>query len=126
MQNIHTPNKVKTHTVFIPGNVPSSKNSRITNRKTGKSFPSALVQGYRKRSLAYWLSEAEGFRRRWDTLNKPWPVYMGFVRKDHRTYDWVNPTQTVCDEMTKHGWVKDDDVANMIPFPMMVNTSWHF
>ncbi len=129
--------KHKEHIVFIPGRVPSSKNSRVTNRKTGRSFPSPVVQEYYKITEGYWLSEAEAFRWRWEKLSKPWPIYFHFHRKSKHAYDWINPAQTVQDRMKdrwikqKEGvrvlqkrWIGDDDISEMIPFPLRLNGAY--
>jgi len=47
-------------------------------------------------------------------------IGMHFIRKQKRLYDWVNPVQTIQDEMVKHEWIEDDNVDIIFPFPLKV------
>jgi hypothetical protein len=115
---------MKTYTAFIPGNVPSSKNSRQTNKKTGRSFVSKIVQRYYKSTEGKWMEYAPEFRKRWNTLPKPWIVYFHFIRDSKRRFDFINPCQTVQDRMVHYDWLEDDNSGIMIPMPLKVNGSW--
>lgn len=129
-------------TIFIPHNVPSSKNSRGISAQ-GYSFPSKYLQKWWKLTKEDWL-EATPIWWKLKTLyyavpgfdldNSPvletddtsLPILVGFhfVRGSRRIYDWVNPLQTVLDKMVKQGWIIDDSVDFIIPFPIKMNGSY--
>ena len=101
---------------FIPGNVPSSKNGR---RWTGKYFiASKAVMNYRKASKEYYAKYTEDFRKEVDKLTSPVRISFEFIRGTRHKFDYINPAQTVQDDMVKHGWIEDDDMNHVIPvFP---------
>ena len=98
---------------FIPGNVPSSKNGR---RWTGKYFiASKSVVNYRKDTKQYYQKYTKEFR---DELNKyKLPVKIGFtfIRSTRHKFDYINPAQTVQDDMVSHNWIDDDNAENILP-----------
>lgn len=99
--------------IFIPGNVPSSKNSRVW---TGKHFiASKAVRKWRDDTAPYWLKYKQDFLDKLDGVSKPYKVSMKFVRGSKHRFDYINPAQTIQDEMVKYGWLEDDDASNIIP-----------
>lgn len=105
--------------LFCPGNVPSSKNSR---RWTGRKFiPSKATERWRKETKQWWQKNKERFIEQTKDKNKPLRIGLHFVRNSRHRYDWVNPTQTIQDEMVKHEWIKDDNVHEMVPVPFKIN-----
>lgn len=83
--------------IFIPFNVPSSKNSK---RWTGKFLISSqLVLDYIKDTKVHFEDFAEEFRSAYDSLPKP--VYIGFkfYRDSRREFDYINAAQIVLDLM---------------------------
>jgi hypothetical protein len=99
--------------IFIPGNVPSSKNSK---RWTGKMLiNSKTVMRYIKESKGYYLQYKRDFKN--ETKNKKYPVTVSFkfVRGSRHKFDYINPAQTVQDLMVKNGWIEDDNAEFMIP-----------
>ena len=98
---------------FIPGNVPSSKNGR---RWTGKYFiASKATMTYRKDTKSYYEDYAAPFKK---VLAKyEFPVKIGFTfhRGSRHKFDYLNPAQTVQDDMVKAGWIEDDNAEFMIP-----------
>jgi len=109
---------MKNH-IFIPGNVPSSKNSRITNRKTGRSFPSPLTQAYKEESKQWWQMYRGKFLELADPFKFPLLVGFLFARKAKNKFDFVNPIQTLQDEMVHHRWLGDDNADVMVPIPLI-------
>ena len=98
---------------FIPGNVPSSKNSR---RWTGKFFiASKTVMKYRKNSSKEYKKHAASFAQEFNKYETPVYVSFTFTRGTKHKFDHINPLQTVQDEMTKHGWIEDDNANIIIP-----------
>lgn len=99
--------------IFIPGNVPSSKNSRVW---TGKFFvASKTVQNYCKNSKQYWIDQREVFLDLIHEQEPPYKVKFKFVRNSIRLFDYINPLQTVQDLMVTHGWIEDDNADFLIP-----------
>lgn len=102
--------------IFIPGNVPSSKNSK---QWTGKFLVwSKTAQKYVKDTKPYW----EQFKLRFENeifiqCNNKFPIYVEFEyhRKSRHQFDYVNPTQTILDLMKKFGWIEDDNADIIIP-----------
>lgn len=98
---------------FIPGNVPSSKNGR---RWTGKYFiASKTVTKYRKETGKYYDKYAEEFRKELAKHELPVYIKFTFIRGTRHKFDYINPAQTVQDDMVKHNWIDDDNADNIIP-----------
>lgn len=101
--------------IFIPFNVPSSKNSK---QWTGKFLvSSASVMKWRKKTEPYWIENKAKFLKMVKSKSKPHLIGLHFVRDSKRLYDFVNPVQTIQDEMKRHGWILDDNITQMIPVP---------
>ncbi len=112
--------------LFIPGNVPSSKNGRIT-LKTGISLPSAATTLWRKNTRTYWSLLRKTFVEQCQGKTDPLILGIHFIRKTRHTWDFINPTETIQDEMSKHGWITDDNVEFVFPVPMLVdNKLWSY
>jgi len=51
-----------------------------------------------------------------DSQNKkPYKISFKFIRKSRHKFDYINPAQTIQDEMVKYGWISDDNADEMIP-----------
>lgn len=127
--------------IFIPGNVPSSKNSKqiavvggrptLLYSKTVKKYLQNLgiqrfsstsgIVGYKTRQNVF-KSTLDGFFE-----NAPTPCVLGmnFVRDSLRTFDVINAMQIIADLIVAHGFLPDDDVKNLIPVPMKINGSFY-
>jgi len=109
-------------TLFCEGNVPSSKNGR---RWTGKHFiPSKATVKWRKNTKWWWEKNKDLFKELINNKEKPLKIGFHFVRGTRHKYDWVNPLQTIQDEMTEMGWIDDDNVEEIVPFPFKVKKSY--
>lgn len=101
--------------IFIPGNVPSSKNGRIFVR--GRSVASASCQKYYKASKEFWESKEN--KKKFIVMCKgklaPFKVQFHFIRNSKRRFDYINPAQTVQDLMVKYKWIEDDNSNYLIP-----------
>ena len=98
---------------FIPGNVPSSKNGR---RWTGRYFVSSkATTKYRKATAKYYDMYRKGFRKQLAKLELPVKISFKFIRGSRHKFDYINPAQTVQDDMVKHGWIEDDNMTFIIP-----------
>ncbi len=109
-------------TLFIPGNVPSSKNNRVW---TGKYFvESKACKRWRDSSAPYWKNLTSMFVLQLATKQLPVMIGFHFVRSTRHKYDWINPVQTVQDEMVKHGWISDDNITVMYPVPLKIDGAY--
>lgn len=98
---------------FIPGNVPSSKNGR---RWTGKYFiASKAVVNYRKATKPYYEKYAKDFRKELKKYDLPVIIKFTFIRSTKHKFDYINPTQTVQDDMVNYKWIQDDNVDFILP-----------
>jgi len=98
---------------FIPGNVPSSKNSR---RWTGKFFiASKSVMKYRDTSKATYKKLKSSFIKTYSKYEEPVTISFKFIRGSKHKFDYINPAQTVQDDMVKHNWIEDDNCTYIIP-----------
>ena len=99
--------------IFIKGNVPSSKNSKVW---TGKFLVwSKTAQKYRKESKQQWVDNRDKFLKECKKAEKPYVVSFTFVRGSKHKFDYVNPLQTVLDIMVEEGWLDDDNADEIIP-----------
>jgi hypothetical protein len=128
--------------IFIPGNVPSLKNSKI---KTSRGiFPSKTVVKYlrnlgiqqyslrRKEIKGYKIRPNlfEEFRSDWFKLTgegRPNPIVVGihFVRGSKHKFDFHNATQIIADLLVAHDFIDDDDMDNFIPIPLKHKGLWY-
>ena len=98
---------------FIPGNVPSSKNGR---RWTGKYFISSkTVMNYRKATKCFYEDMKDSFVKEFSKYKYPVRVGFTFHRGSRHKFDYVNPLQTVQDDMVKHEWIEDDNADILLP-----------
>jgi len=120
--------------IFIPGEVPSSKNSKIkTNHGV---FNSVAVRKYLKFIGVKKYSCKNGvecYKRRPNIFNSPglreefwnvsFPVSVGvhFVRQTKRRFDFINLCQIIQDLLVAHKIIPDDDINNLDPVLMLVN-----
>ena len=89
---------------------------RLVITLTGKYFiASKAVMNYRKASKEYYTKYAEDFRKEVDKLTSPVRISFEFIRGTRHKFDYINPAQTVQDDMVKHGWIEDDNAEFIIP-----------
>lgn len=99
--------------IFIPGNVPSSKNGKIW---TGKSLIwSKSAQAYKAQTEPIWKASAPAFREAISILALPLKVKFKFIRGTAHKFDYVNPLQTVLDLMVMYEWITDDNADIILP-----------
>lgn len=130
--------------VFIPYEVPSSKNSKTTTKSgipvSSKAVTRYLqlvgVKGYSSRLKSYENYKTANRINYYEKLREDWkalprvdegPIFVGvhFVRKGNGRYDFHNMVQLVADLMTAHGWIEDDDVAHTYFVPMAFGEALH-
>lgn len=134
------------YSCFIPFNVPSLKNSKVATSKG--VFPSKTVRKYlqnlgvKKYSCTKGtfenyatrpnlFDEAVGVMRDKLTEREPWPclnphkIGLFFIRDSKRKFDFINAAQIICDLLTAHGVIQDDNMDNLIPMPVQVCGTWY-
>jgi hypothetical protein len=106
-------NNMENRKWWIPGSVPSSKNGR---RWTGKYFiASKTVVNYRKLTKEYYEKYADEFKTELAKHKMPAKISFTFVRGTRHKFDYINPAQTVQDDMVKAGWIEDDNAEFILP-----------
>ena len=99
--------------IFISGNVPSSKNSRI-NTKNG-SFFSTIVQRYIKATAEQWMENRLLFLEMIQGLGKPYFIHLTFLRDSKRKFDYGNAHHILFDLMKEWGYIVDDNADEVVP-----------
>lgn len=105
--------------IFIPGNVPSSKNNKVWTGEFLVSSPQC--HRYYKNTKKLWEQLQPQFKTLTKGLRKPYLVSFHFVRDSRRKYDWVNPLQTIQDLMVTFNWIEDDNTDILMPVPIKIN-----
>lgn len=123
--------------IFIKGNVPSLKNSKI---KTSKGiFPSKTVVNYLKelgiihyssgkKEVKCYKTKPNLFAEQFKNNVKPSTqviIEFHFVRNSKHKFDFNNATQIILDLLTAHDFIEDDNMDWVIPFPMKLNDKWY-
>lgn len=121
------PNK---RVIFIPGNVPSSKNSKqvsMPTTKDGRAIKKAngkrlvivrnskQVEEYLKIAIQSYIDMMPLFKSFVSDKEKPYQIHFGFVRNSKHKFDYINAAQIVQDQMKENGWIDDDDADEMKP-----------
>ena len=132
---------VENELIFIPGNVPSSKNSRINTKhgsfasKTVKAYLNSLgIQSYSssKKIVKGYVNKPnliENLREDFlkQTSGKQLPLEIGFhfVRDSRRKFDFHYIIQVVLDLLTAHDIIIDDNMDCVIPFALKIESKFY-
>jgi len=127
--------------IWIPGNVPSLKNSKI---KTSRGiFPSKTVKKYlqklgiqkysvSKKIVKGYVTRPNEFEKLRDNFDKAlkgktYPIEIGFhfVRDSRRKFDFHNAVQIIADLMVAHGFIEDDNMDYFIPFVLKQDDKYY-
>lgn len=122
---------MNTILLFLPGNVPSLKNSRGVG-SFGQSFNSKSVQKYirsfgimsysskhktvklvNKKSENLFAKYFEGV-----SFSNPLKIGFHFVRGTKHKFDFTNMVQIIADLFTAHGFIEDDNMDCFLPYPL--------
>ncbi len=132
---------VENELIFIPGNVPSSKNSRINTAKG--SFASTTVKKYlnnlgiqsyssRKKLVKGYVNKPnliENLREDFlkQAVGKKLPLEIGFhfIRDSRRKFDFHNIVQVILDLMTASDFIIDDNMDCVIPFALKIDNKFY-
>lgn len=123
---------MKINKVFIPGNVPSLKNSKIATKKG--VFPSKtvtkylrtlgiqhyslrdkIVKGYIKRPNLF-QPLADKIKQNIDQDCYPYIFGFHFVRGSKHKFDFHNTVHIIADLLVVHGTILDDDLDHFVPY----------
>lgn len=125
--------------IFIPGNVPSLKNSKV---KTSRGiFSSTTVNNFIRALGIQSFSSSKKWVKGYVDLNRPNkfemlrsqfeemrkgksdPLIIGYhqVRKSKRLFDFSNSVEILQDLMTAHDFIDDDNVKYVFPVPMSID-----
>lgn len=122
--------------IFIPGSVPSSKNSKVKSKNgifnspaVNKYLRKLGIQSYnsRRKYVKGYVDKTrpniiEEFRLEIEKMKvgKENPLFIGFhhVRKQNREFDFSNSLELIQDLFTAHDFIQDDSVKYMFPIPM--------
>jgi hypothetical protein len=120
--------------IFIPGEVPSSKNSKVKAAR-GVFMSKATRQYLQAQGIKSYSARngVEGYKRRPNLFDTPalrhefagreYPIVLGmhFVRATKRRWDFCNMSQIICDLLVAHKIIVDDDIEHLIPVALRFN-----
>jgi Holliday junction resolvase RusA-like endonuclease len=99
--------------IFIPGNVPSSKNHRIWTGKT--LISNKATRDYKDHTEVHWTRNKAEWFKKIEGLQPPYKISLFFNRNTTQRFDYINIAQVIFDLMTKWGWIDDDSANFVIP-----------
>ena len=70
---------------------------------------------YRKSTEKLFKADTVSFHKEFSKYELPVYVHFTFIRGTRHKFDYLNPAQTVQDDMVKHGWIEDDNCEFIIP-----------
>jgi hypothetical protein len=99
--------------IFIPYNVPSSKNSKVW---TGRFLVNSKTTAkYIKNTKEHWEKEKEAFLKMLKGKSAPYNIALYFKRDSLRRFDLINATQILFDLMQEYEWIEDDSAYIVTP-----------
>ena len=99
--------------IFIYGNVPSSKNSKVW---TGKLLiNNSRVYRYKKHAELQFEAHRNRFLKAAEKKSLPLQIKFTFYRETQQRFDFNNISQIVCDLMVSAGWIEDDSYKYLVP-----------
>ena len=125
--------------IFIPGNIPSLKNSKVKTDRgifssptVSKFLRSIGIQNFnsRKKEVKGYVdpnrpNQFEALRSRFEAMKagKDDPIIIGYhqVRVSKRLFDFSNSVEILQDLMTAHDFIEDDNVKYVFPVPMSID-----
>lgn len=125
--------------IFIPGNVPSLKNSKI---KTSRGvFPSKTVSRYlrvlgvqryspSRKEVVEFKTRPNKFRQamekaKWKKPKERIVLGFHFVRGSKHKWDFGNISQMPLDLLSAHDFIEDDNMDWIIPMPFKIKGEWY-
>lgn len=132
-----TKEQIEKRGIFIPGEVPSSKNSKeigfiflkrgtpgkIFVERNGQMMPVRLnlnssnaTKRYVKEHFIDYIAKKVEFQRLAKNYTAPYRLCFKFIRGSRRKFDYINAAQIVQDMMVEHGWITDDNCDEVRPY----------
>ena len=125
--------------IFIPYNVPSSKNSKVNTSRGSFHSPSVRkylqkigVQHYSvsKKQVIEYKTRPNLFKKAFEEVNLreyPKPLVIGFhpVRNSKRSFDLHNIIHIIADLMVAHDLIDEDDANNFIAVPLKIGGNYY-
>lgn len=127
---------------WIPGNVPSLKNSKVATKKG--VFPSKTVIKYlqklgikkysvRNKTHENYVNRENIFEEKTTIMKEilsqrislPHILGLYFIRDSKRKFDWINAAQIICDLLVAHGVIEEDHIDALIPMPVYILGRWY-
>jgi Holliday junction resolvase RusA-like endonuclease len=103
--------------IRLDGEVFSSKNSRSTDMRTGRTFKSKGARLNEREFLVQLLAQKPTWQAMIHGREYPLVVVFRLRRKTRRKFDYNNLLQGVLDAMVKAGYLPDDDMVHVIAIP---------
>lgn len=91
--------------LFIHGETPAKKNSRIINRTTGRSFPSKKYSDWHKAAMTEILLQVQNRRK----IQNPVKITLHFIHGDNRRRDSDNGVSSILDTLVDAEILDDDN-----------------
>ena len=133
-----------TSMVFIQGNIPSSKNSKVAT-KAGVFHSKAVgkflrdqgivhysagrkeVTYYKTKPCVFPVKELRSMLASSESSQQKMPIKLGihFVRQTKAKFDFHNICQILFDLMVAFDIIEDDNMDCILPFPMQMNGNWY-
>lgn len=113
--------------IFIPENVPSSKNSKVNGKFFSKTVMNYLkcfgIKSFsgRRKEVAFFKKPGihqfpvAELKKQFENVEYPVQVYFHFVRKTRNHFDFVNICQILLDLFVAFDIIPDDDLDHIIP-----------
>jgi len=127
--------------VFIKGNIPSSKNSKVATSKgvfhsktVGKFLREMGIQHYSvsRKEVSYYKTRPcvfpmQEIKELISSHIEQRPIKIGvhFVRQTKTKFDFHNICQIVFDLMVAFDIIDDDNMDCILPFPMQIDDKWY-
>lgn len=107
----------QVNSIFIPRNVPSSKNSKRAYKNI--VLESKLCVQYRKDTDIHWRIFKPRFLELIRGKEKPYKIEFFFVRGNRHKADFHNLVQLPMDIMQEYLWIDGDDMDECVPVPRL-------
>lgn len=97
-----------TYNFYLSNETPSKKNSRVTNTKTGRTFPNKRYYQWHASALKELKPQIikAGIK---EPIAEPIELTLTFIHGDKRRRDSDNGTSSICDLMKDSGLIVDDN-----------------
>ncbi|NPV12636.1 MAG: hypothetical protein HPY57_12695 [Ignavibacteria bacterium] len=131
----------KNNLIFLPYNVPSLKNSKIVtnngvfpSRTVSKYLKSLNIQSYssknkyvkiKNNSEDIFYNTIKPFFKLQHLTEPPYIYGFHFVRNSKHKFDFINACQILADLFVAYDLIKDDDMDNFIPIPLIINGNYY-